>query len=80
MSPAWLAVLESPDFVAGDTPTDFLERHPELLTTAVPLEVAHAHVAAAVAHLEGERRRRAPVVGFAPSGWRNVRAVPQTVS
>ena len=71
------AVLESPDFRTGQTPTDFLDAHPEVLAPAIPAAVISAQVAAAVVHLAQERRRTAPVLGFAPSGWRNVRALPQ---
>jgi pyruvate carboxylase len=32
------AVLEDPDFIAGDVSTDFIERRPELLTTHAPAD------------------------------------------
>jgi propionyl-CoA carboxylase alpha chain len=68
-----VGVLRSPDFLSGATDTAFLERHP-----AAELEAARrspagerASAAAAALALAAEARRRAPVLGTLPSGWRN---------
>jgi propionyl-CoA carboxylase alpha chain len=61
-------VLVEPDFLAGQTRTDFIDGHPGLLDTEPAGGAVVAHLAAAVA-VTTVRRRRGPV-GFAPSGWR----------
>ncbi|MBX7158962.1 MAG: ATP-grasp domain-containing protein [Acidimicrobiia bacterium] len=67
-------------FVAGETSTDFLDRHPEVLA-AGPADVdVRRHAVAAALFAQEVRRATAPVLGFAPSGWRNVRTSPQRVS
>jgi len=76
---ALVAILESTAFRSGDTPTDFLDRHPDLLAARPPAPVRTAQVLAAVLHGAHTRRAAAAVQAFAPSGWRNVPAVPQTV-
>ncbi len=75
--------LVSPDFAAGDTCTDFVERNPPTPDwpddESQPVErqwqrfnaITGPHLAAAA--LIGQRRRRhASPVAFAPVGWRNV--------
>jgi acetyl/propionyl-CoA carboxylase alpha subunit len=75
-------VLEHPEFAAGEADTAFLERaDPERL--AAPLDGADGRAAAACAAaiaLQHERRASARVLGSLPSGWRNVRAQPQSVA
>jgi propionyl-CoA carboxylase alpha chain len=69
-----VATLAEPDYLAGDTPTAYLDEHPGVLAAAGPEgDDRLAHLVAAA--LADERRRRAadPVLGFAPSGWRNLR-------
>ena len=61
------AVLDEPDFLAGDTTTDYLDTHPEVLAPAVN-PVRHALAVLAAHDTDG------PV---APAGWRNVPAVPE---
>ncbi|MEZ5184699.1 MAG: biotin carboxylase N-terminal domain-containing protein [Candidatus Nanopelagicales bacterium] len=61
------ALLAEPDFLAGQTTTDYLDTHPQVLTTtADPVRHALAVLAA--------RDEDGPV---APAGWRNVAAVPE---
>jgi acetyl/propionyl-CoA carboxylase alpha subunit len=74
-----VAVLESPPFQAGGTPTDFLDLFPELVAPGVPGEVQIAHLVAAV--LSGVRQRRASApLPFAPAGWRNVPSGPDGIA
>jgi acetyl/propionyl-CoA carboxylase alpha subunit len=65
--------LEHPEFLAGNLDTHFLERHnPALL--AAPLAdqgTVRLHAAAAALAAQARRRREAPVLAHAPSGWRN---------
>ncbi len=75
-----VAVLESAPFRGGDTPTDFLDRHPDLCRPVVPDPVRRAHLAAAALHAAAGRRAATPTLAFAPSGWRNVDAGPQSVT
>jgi propionyl-CoA carboxylase alpha chain len=68
-------LLRHPRFLAGATRTDFIDRHPEVLTGGRDGDVARgnarlAHLAAAVAATAARRRDEARVAGFAPPGWR----------
>ncbi|REK19412.1 MAG: biotin/lipoyl-binding protein [Planctomycetota bacterium] len=65
--------LEHPEFLAGQTDTHFLERFDPRVLSA-PLgdsAVERVHAAAATLAAQACRRREAPVLGLAPSGWRN---------
>ena len=64
-----VAALRSDAFLAGDTRTDFVDRHPELLTAA-PSAPEHVHLAAAVAVTVARRRREDPLTAWAPPGFR----------
>ncbi len=73
--------LEHPEFLAGQTDTDFLTRN-DAAALAAPLGDAAAerlHAAAAALAAQAERRRAAPVLGRTPSGWRNNPSQPQQV-
>ncbi len=70
-----VAILESGPFLAGVTPTDFLELFPELVAPEVPAEVSDAHLVAAVLHGVHVRQAASPL-RFAPAGWRNVPSGP----
>ena len=63
-------ILLDPDFAAGATRTDFLERHPDLRRPAPP---PRAHVAALVATAAAARRADDP---HAPPGFRLLRGTP----
>ena len=80
-----VAVLESDDFLSGRVTTGFLDEHPDLLAPQVPDERRRLHLAAAAlaeAAREREQIRSEPAAAtaFAPSGWRNVAAVPEARS
>jgi propionyl-CoA carboxylase alpha chain len=64
-------VLRDGDFLAGDTDTGFLDRHPEVFAPLVSTVDAHAR-AAALAAAAGR-------AGRFPSGWRNLPSAPQVV-
>jgi propionyl-CoA carboxylase alpha chain len=74
------AILIHPDFLAGDTRTDFISKHPDM-QHAKPTDATYdVHLLAGVAALAHRRRLSAPVHSFAPSGWRNVPATGQRIS
>jgi len=64
-------VLRDGDFLAGDTDTGFLDRHPESFAPLLSIVDSHARAAA----LASAAARRGPF----PPGWRNVPAHPQVV-
>ena len=69
-----VAILGEPDFLAADTPTAYLEEHPEVLTSVGPVDDDRvALLLGAVFAVEGDRRATDRATGFAPSGWRNLR-------
>jgi acetyl/propionyl-CoA carboxylase alpha subunit len=67
-----VAVLESAPFLAGGTPTDFLDLFPELSDPRPPDDVRWAHLAAAVLAGVDARTAGRASRGFAPPAWRNV--------
>ena len=72
-------VLRSPEFLAGETDTAFLDRH-GLDRLAAPLAgPEHARLHALAAALAGAalRRQAAAVLSDLPSGWRNNPTQPQ---
>jgi propionyl-CoA carboxylase alpha chain len=74
-------VLRHPEFLAGRTDTAFLERHAAEVTA--PLAGAadeEMHALAAALAGAAARRAQAPVLAFAPSGWRNNLSQPQRAS
>ncbi|GAA4774670.1 biotin carboxylase N-terminal domain-containing protein [Actinomycetospora chlora] len=73
-----VAVLRDPDFLAGETRTDFLDRHPQLRTPP-PATPRVVHLAAAVAATSAARRARDPLKDLAPPGWRLLRGAPRPV-
>jgi propionyl-CoA carboxylase alpha chain len=81
---ALVAMLESEAFGAAALSTDFLERHPELLTPCLPYGVETRHALAAELVLRHRRHAGARVLRFVPPGWRNVSSpaaeAPYTVS
>src|SRR5689334_6415111 len=44
-----VAILREPDFLAGETRTDYLDRHPDVLTAGPDEETRRLHLAAAIA-------------------------------
>ena len=71
-----VAVLRDPDFLAGATRTDFLDRHPHLRTPA-PATPPVVHLAAAVACTSAARREHDPRAHLAPPAWRTLRGAPR---
>ena len=72
-------VLRSPAFLAGDTDTGLLDRDDGLLEPLVDREGERLHAAAAALAASAARRRDAPSLRFAPSGFRNNFSQPQRV-
>ncbi|HEX4982262.1 MAG TPA: biotin carboxylase N-terminal domain-containing protein, partial [Ilumatobacteraceae bacterium] len=73
-----VAILGEPDFLAGRTPTSYLDDHADVLTARGPEgDDRLALLLAAVLAAEALDRAEARVWGFAPSGWRNVRTQGQ---
>jgi propionyl-CoA carboxylase alpha chain len=73
-----VAILDEADYLAADTPTAYLDEHPDVLTAIGPAgDDRLALLLAAVFALEGERRSTDRASGFAPSGWRNLRTQGQ---
>ncbi len=71
------AILRSPGFVSGDTTTAFLEEHPEVASPVVARRELALHLAAAALGLAEQERAGKPWAALAPSGWRNIPAVPE---
>jgi propionyl-CoA carboxylase alpha chain len=72
------AILGEADFLAADTPTAYLDEHPDVLTAIGPKSDDRvALLLAAVFALEAEHRRSDRATRFAPSGWRNLRTQGQ---
>lgn len=75
---ALIAILGEPDFLAARTPTSYLSTHEDLLSSAGPEGADRtAHLAALSMAADQAARSNAPVLGFAPSGWRNLRTTGQ---
>ena len=74
-----VGVLRSPEFLAGETDTGFLDRHPpaELAAGSVDPTAARLHAAAAALAAQAERRAAATAYPTIPSGWRNNPSQPQ---
>ena len=68
------AIMTEPDFRAGNTPTAYLDEHPDVLTGRGPQgDDLLALLCGAVFADEQRNRAADAVTGFAPSGWRNLR-------
>ena len=73
-----VAILSSPEFVAGHTTTDFLDLHPHLLDAATVDEAQRDRlVIAATLGFQWLQQCSAQWSEVAFAGWRNVPAVPQ---
>ncbi len=75
-----VATLRTPEFLSGDTTTDFIERvsPPRVVELSDP-ELAQVTQIAAL-WLQGANRSEAAVLASAPSGWRNARLPDQRVT
>ena len=66
-----VATLRTPEFIAGDTTTDFIERvAPARSRSPTATELVDAVIAAAM-HAQHERREHATVLTHISGGWRN---------
>ncbi len=72
-----VATLRTPEFLDGDTTTDFIDRvaPPRALSPTEEQRERAARIAAL--WVQGENRAQAQVLEKAPSGWRNARLPPQ---
>ncbi len=73
------ATLRHPGFLAGDTTTDFIERHAPARALELSEDELHDAAVAAALWLQGRNRHEAPVLASVPSGWRNARLPDQRV-
>ena len=68
------AIMVEPDFRAGNTPTAYLDEHPDVLTDPGPTGDDRLALLCGAVFADEQRNRAADhVTGFAPSGWRNLR-------
>ena len=74
------ATLRHEAFLAGDTTTDFLDRHAPAPRVALDKRTSRWVAAAAALWLQGRNRSEATVLGRIPSGWRNARLPDQQVT
>ncbi len=75
---ALVAILGEADYLAADTPTAYLDEHPDVLVASGAAgDDRVALLLGAVFALEYEHRGADRVTGFAPSGWRNLRTQGQ---
>ena len=73
-----VAILGEADFLTADTPTAYLDEHPDVLAPIGPAgDDRVALLLGAVFALEYERRSADRATPFAPSGWRNLRTQGQ---
>ena len=72
-----VATLRTPEFLAGDTTTDFIERvAPARVRSPTPAEQIDATIAV-VMYAQHERRASAKVLSDVPGGWRNSLMPPE---
>ena len=74
------ATLRHEAFLAGDTTTDFIERHAPATTMVHDGPTADRVATTAALWIQGRNRTNALVQGEAPSGWRNARLPYQAVT
>jgi propionyl-CoA carboxylase alpha chain len=75
---ALVAIMGEVDFLAAETPTAYLDEHPEVLVANGAADDDRvALLLGAVFALEHRNRSTAVAGGFAPSGWRNLRTQGQ---
>ena len=73
------ATLRTPEFLAGDTTTDFIERVAPPRTLEVSQQEAEHLAQLGALWIRGVNRRAAQVLGDAPAGWRNSRMPDQEI-
>ena len=68
------AIMAEPHFRAGNTPTAYLDEHPNVLADQGPVGDDRLALLCGAVFADEQRNRAADrVTGFAPSGWRNLR-------
>ena len=72
-----VATLRTPEFLAGDTTTDFIDRVAPAAVRAVADIELHQAMIAVVLEAQARRRAAARVLSTIPSGWRNSHMPPQ---
>ena len=72
-----VATLRTPEFIAGDTTTDFIDRVKPAPALEPTDEERTLLARVAALWVQGANRRNALVLGSAPSGWRNARMPAQ---
>lgn len=73
-----IAILDEPEFLAANTPTTYLDQHPEVAdAVGATGDIEQMLLLAAVFVLEGRTRSEKTPTNFAPSGWRNLRTQGQ---
>ena len=72
-----VATLRTPEFLAGDTTTDFIERVAPPRRIELGAEDREHIARVAALWIQGANRAAAPVWAGAPSGWRNARMPAQ---
>ena len=74
-----VATLRTPEFLAGDTTTDFIERvNPTRIREPSTEELADVAIAVAM-YSQSQRREGAKVLQFVQTGWRNSYMPPERV-
>jgi propionyl-CoA carboxylase alpha chain len=74
-----VATLRHPEFLAGATTTDFIERVAPARSAAVSDDDLHRAATAGALWMQGRNRRMDRRWGALPSGWRNGRTPPERV-
>jgi propionyl-CoA carboxylase alpha chain len=72
-----VATLRTPEFLAGDTTTDFIERVDPPRSLVLDDESLERAARTAALWIQGGNRAAAPVLAGVPSGWRNARLPDQ---
>jgi len=75
-----VAALRSPEFIAGDTTTDFIERVRPAARRAISDEALHVAAIAAALHARHSRCASRKLQTTIPAGFRNSIMPPETVS
>jgi propionyl-CoA carboxylase alpha chain len=75
-----VAVLRTPEFLAGDTTTDFIDRVAPPRALELPADEVERIAQLAALWIQGRNRADATALGSLPSGWRNARMPDQRVA
>jgi propionyl-CoA carboxylase alpha chain len=74
-----VATLRTPEFLDGDTTTDFIGRIQPLRALALEVDELERIARIVALWIQGEHRAEARVLSTTPSGWRNARMPDQQV-